>query len=1734
MKKRIGRVLFSALLTVGILTCCLLPLSALRGGCDHTDTDGDGRCDLCSAVKYFAWDDAEKELVEQYYTEEINGIDPSVLPLSGGWYLVDEDVEVSNDLSFSGDVHLILGNGSTLKANKGISVTGSLDIYAQTTDEETMGGISAEHPFYAPGIYASGDITIHGGLIEATGHNNSAGIGGGDWDGACGNITINGGVITAHGGAASCGIGTGGNGLVNGDLEGSGICGDITINGGIVTAYGETRSPGIGAGNGHRCGDITITGGVVISTGSSVVGAGIGTGYLSECGDITITGGTVTANGGSASAGIGTGGKSSCGTITIAGGLITANGGGTDATNSGAAIGTSVGDNRNSSCDGIVINGGYIKAVSGTASIIGAADAGSDPVSVTYGTNVIYKEENGVKYVGYKQLTEKTWETCDQIGHEASFIDYYTNTYYSGFPFTPENLIGDQTVYESWLAPGGAGYHAARPHVYACDTEEHTCTVCEKNGVHLDEDHDGLCDECGLTRYFVWDNTAKKLVGRCVLTAPTEIASGESLSLTSGWYLVRGNVSIANRVSVSGGVHLILADGAVFTAEKGIDVDSTDSLTFYAQTTDESEMGEVVIPAQDQYDLNAGIGNSFAATGGTVTFNGGRFTVNGVSQSAAIGAARKGKFGNITINGGVFSLTTGGFDAAAIGSGAGAECGAITINGGTFLGLNPDENGAAIGCGFYGTVQSITINGGFFPTLLTGGKLAAAIGSGYNGQCGAITIAEGVCLRAKAGTECDVAIGAGARGTCNTVTCPDPAVKGDVEYVGYMEYDAKTPDCRPGHPVYYRNFVNDLYYTAIPFTEEGLIGDKDALKMWKSEGGAGYIAPTKTTADNNHDLICDSCGGVICYAYNESKQAFETICSSPKIVELTAQTNLLVDYEENEGWYISRHYGYSLVLENGRLNTVGDVHLILANGVSFVDFEGIGVSPFGSLSIYAQSLDKDNMGGISAILPNSSKNMTGYAAIGSNPGVDGGDIIIHGGCIIAEGKETGIGSSENSNIGNITINGGSIWADGNSCSAGIGSYGKGTVASDYNKQLTGKTCGVITINGGIIHAKANGKYAGAAIGTGGGSGCAGIVINGGTIEASSYHYAAGIGAGYSGICGDITINGGTVTSQSERNGAGIGTGLQGICGVITVNGGLIRPEGGVITEYIPYGGPAIGASAYSPAHSGGIVFNGGFVEAKTHDYPIFGDIDNENLKPVFNNGLTASEPVWKSEPSSVTGNYGNSYYVTVGYQNVPALASTCTEKGHLAYVFDENTGNFYSDGFPFGEYTLLCEAADSAAWLAENGEGYIAPLGHIDENGDGVCDRCDYSSDSARNVLRLDPTCTESGHLAYVFDENTGNFYSFGFPFGDYTLLCEAANSEAWLAEGGDGYLAPLGHTDENADDRCDVCGKPLTESGAVFDFAAVNLALESDLAFRFKGFLNDPDPAPDAYMEFVIGSLRTERIPLTEAATDRYGRTVFTCRLNVLEAGEPIAVTFVDGEETVERNGTISVSDYLNTVAALHEAKEPASTEDIVTLEMVLATARYLHDTQNALDETHDNYTVGTSETDTYVLMEEIGTNQSAVNELLAAIEGAIGTEIGQFKAVKTTKVGYTDVTKTSRSLLLDDKTSIVIYLTPASGHVPTVTVTDSDGKPVAFTSTVQKDGRIRVVIGEIAATDLTKSFRVAVDGDGIVFTNLSALSYVYSVLNSDSAEAQKNGVTSLAIYAAAALAYQSFFAAE
>ena len=522
------------------------------------------------------------------------------------------------------------------------------------------------------------------------------------------------------------------------------------------------------------------------------------------------------------------------------------------------------------------------------------------------------------------------------------------------------------------------------------------------------------------------------------VTALTDAAP----ALTAGWYLVSGDVSIAERIRCSGDVSLILADGATLTAPKGITVSRNNSLTVYGQSA-----GSGALKIDQAADYCAGIGGE-----------------------------SNGSSGNITVNGGVLTVT-GGYYGAGIGGGDYGS-GAVTVNRGKLV-IYGGDYAAGIGGGRFGE-GTVTVNGG--NVWACGGVYSAAIGGGYYGA-GTVVLNGGrvTARRYSSGT----GIGGGA---------------------SYSGSATVAINCKDVSNQIWADSFNGTVTLAVPFTNgtqtiaAGTVGDHSKIENV-------YISPANASVS-----YCDADGTI-----KEKANGEYTVLSA-------GMTTL------NAGWYaLTGDLSFS-----DRISCSGDVCLILCDGCTLTSAKGIQVPESGSLTIYGQrpgsgALTVEGAELYNAGIGGNARNNSGPITINSGRvTVSGGEdaaaigggylangtVTVNGGIVAANGDAAGLGAGF-AGRGYININGGSVTATAGGSSAAIGG---GFVYSDNTDPVS-----TVTITGGVVNALGGHMAAG----IGGGRQEGGIVtITGGTVTANS-DGEYGIGGGYNGT-GIVTITGGTV------------------------------------------------------------------------------------------------------------------------------------------------------------------------------------------------------------------------------------------------------------------------------------------------------------------------------------------------------------------------------------------------------------------------------------------------------------------------------------------------------------------------------------------------------------------------------------------------------------------------------
>ena len=207
---------------------------------------------------------------------------------------------------------------------------------------------------------------------------------------------------------------------------------------------------------------------------------------------------------------------------------------------------------------------------------------------------------------------------------------------------------------------------------------------------------------------------------------------GDGSSTNPKWYVVKEAVTINDRITVTGNVHLILADNAKLQAKQGIDVSQGNSLTIYAQTDMLTESTGKIVATTSDY--NAGIGGSKDKDGGTITITGGYVKASS-RFGAGIGGGKGGAGGSIKITGGKVNASSND-NGAGIGGGKGGAGGNIEITGGDVKAVSL-FNGAGIGGGKGGAGGTIKITGG--NVYASSYESGAGIGAGEGGMAGSFS-----------------------------------------------------------------------------------------------------------------------------------------------------------------------------------------------------------------------------------------------------------------------------------------------------------------------------------------------------------------------------------------------------------------------------------------------------------------------------------------------------------------------------------------------------------------------------------------------------------------------------------------------------------------------------------------------------------------------------------------------------------------------------------------------------------------------------------------------------------------------------------------------------------------------------------------------------------------------------------------------------------------------------------
>ena len=582
----------------------------------------------------------------------------------------------------------------------------------------------------------------------------------------------------------------------------------------------------------------------------------------------------------------------------------------------------------------------------------------------------------------------------------------------------------------------------------------------------------------------------------------TEVESSTT-AWNGGWYVVNDTVTIGSRVTVSGEVHLILADNASLTLNGGINVAEDNSFSVYAQSVGEN-MG--TLTATSSQFGKAGIGGEIHGSGGNITIHGGNVTASGGDSAAGIGSGKDSvSGGNIIIHGGTVKATGGRF-AAGIGGGGNGSGGSfatgtdghalIVANGGIGDTSNRDSWSGIIFEGDTGTVYGN-------PTIQE--NIEIPLGK-------TLTVPENTTLTVKDGVTLTNSGTITNNGTIKNNGTINGKVDGNKPLLPPVSYricdengqNWKTEECSN--------------YTVV---ESSMTAWKDG---WYVVNGTVTIGSRVTVSGEVRLILADG-------------------------ASLTANGGINV--AQGNSFTV---YAQSVGEKMGTLTATGENGAGIGGGswenAGTITINGGSVTATGGYNQAGIGGGDQGSGGTVTISGGNVTATGGQEAAGIGSGFEGsgGNITIHGGSITATGggPAAGIGSGSSGSYDNITINGGTVTATGGQEAAGIGSVANGSY-------------GNITINGGTVKAT-GGEYA-AGIGGADGVSYGNITINGGNVTTTGGDYGAGIGGGQDSSGGNITISGGSVTATGGELAAGIGGGFKGSGGTITISGGSVTATG---------------------------------------------------------------------------------------------------------------------------------------------------------------------------------------------------------------------------------------------------------------------------------------------------------------------------------------------------------------------------------------------------------------------------------------------------------------------------------------------------------------------------------------------------------------------------------------------
>ena len=777
--------------------------------------------------------------------------------------------------------------------------------------------------------------------------------------------------------------------------------------------------------------------------------------------------------------------EETCGTLNVYGGDVSA------ASDSGAAIGGGFSASNNGGNGGTVeIYGGKVSATSTDGAAIGGGNStdgtGGDGSTVNvYGGEVIAESYNvaaiggGVNANGVSGSVGQTFISGGSVrAYSGKAAFDHVPTFGAGY--IPKVTYGEYgTSTTSAVNPADSVYTSNK-------------YISIKNAPNAYANVDYITNTWDGQKIVQGNDTAK-----CLMLGDDYKPS----ELTGGWYALGEDVTITDRIKISGDVQLILTDGLTLNAKRGINLPENSTLSIYGQSGGTGK-------------LNAKSGNKTAIGGeneencGTLNVYGGQ--VSAVSPGTAIGGGNSasktaGNGGTVNVYGGQVSAESSETAIGGGGStdGTGGNGGTVNVYGGMVNALSDSET--AIGGGF-----STSGTGG------TGSDLTV-----YGGE---------VSAKSSSFT----AIGGGRTTSGKVGNSGQTFISG-----GSVSAYSKDKIAFDHAPTYGTNYLPKVSY-----------GESDTSTVSEINPDNSVYTSNKYVSIEKADLTAD-------YQYCSRSWNGSSVVSSTQTANCTTLDNTNFPTALSDGWYAVK----GDVTVSDRITISGNVQLILTDGCTLNAKNGINLPESSTLSIYGQSggtgklnaeYDGDtaiggeygeSCGTLNVYGGTVNANSTNEAAIGGGDSIDGtsgngGTVNVYGGTVNAvsdSGAAIGGGDSATGTGGNggtVNVYGGKLTAgSSNSVAIGGGSSATGPAGNG----------GTVNVYGGTVDANsANDTAIGggcSATGTGGNGGT--VNVYGGKLNAVSSSRAAiggGLGANRTpGSVGQTFISGGSVSAYSGRD-----------------------------------------------------------------------------------------------------------------------------------------------------------------------------------------------------------------------------------------------------------------------------------------------------------------------------------------------------------------------------------------------------------------------------------------------------------------------------------------------------------------------------------------------------------------------------------------------------------------------